>query len=270
MTRPSRRTTPVRSDKARSARAVAEPTPSGALGSGGPFEAQVTATGEALLARRTGKGASRKAFPVRNAAPGYVPCVGDRVLVLEGEAAYVVGVLRAAAIAASDGARAVARDGAIELRDPTGALVATWDPAERRLVVAAADGDLHLGARGKVRIEAGTDLELVSGATARLEASVLETTTHRASIDTGEASVRAKASRLDAETHTVQAGRLEVAAQRLFEAAGEAYREVEGLLQQRAGRTRTLVKETFRVLAGRTDIASREDTVIDGKRVLLG
>lgn len=257
-TKPTRRA-PNRTAKAR----ALEPT--------GPFEAQVTAADdEALLVRRTGKGAPRKSFPVRNATPGYLPRVGDRVLVLEGEATYVVGVLRAAAIAASDGAQAVARDGAIELRDPTGALVATWDPAQRRLVVTSTEGDLHLGARGRVRIEAGGDLELVSGATARLEASVLEATSHHVSVDAGEAHLRAEASRLDAETHTVQVGRLEVAAQRLFEAAGEAYREVEGLLQQRAGRARTLVKETFRLLAGRTDIASREDTVVDGKRVLLG
>lgn len=263
MTRPTRRATPStpRADKTRAAPR---------LEAGGPFEAQITATGDELLARRTGRGASRKAFPVRNATPGYAACVGDRVLVLEGEAPYVVGVLRAAAIAASDGARAVARDGAIELRDPDGALVATWDPAARRLVVAAAEGDLHLQARGKVRIEAGGDLELVSGANARLDASVLEATTHRVSVDADEARLRTRASHLDAETHTVQVGRLEVAAQRLFEAAGEAYREVEGLLQQRAGRARTLVKETFRLLAGRTDIASREDTVVDGKRVLLG
>jgi len=237
---------------------------------GGPFEALVTTADGELLVRRAGRGAPRKAFPARNAVPGYRPAVGDRVLVLEGEEAFLVGVLRAAAIAASDGATARERDGAIELRDPVGALVATWDPRACRLVIAPPTADLHLRTSGRLRLEAGGDLELASGGTARLEASALEATTHRASLDTREAHLRAEGSRVDATTHVVQVGKLEVSAQRLIETAGEVFREVEGLLQQRAGRARTLVKETFRLLAGRTDIASREDTVIDGKRVLLG
>ena len=47
-------------------------------------------------------------------------------------------------------------------------------------------------------------------------------------------------------------------------------RTVEGLLETRARRARTLVDRGLELLARRTSVVSREDTRIDGKRVLLG
>ena len=135
----------------------------------GPFEALVTSVGDELLVRRAGRGASRKPLAVRSAVPAFRPTIGDRVLVLEGESAYVVGVLHAAQVVATDGATATVRDGAIDLRDPDGALVATWDPTARELRLGPVEGDLRLAAKGRVRIEAGADLELTSGATTRLD-----------------------------------------------------------------------------------------------------
>jgi Protein of unknown function (DUF3540) len=65
-------------------------------------------------------------------------------------------------------------------------------------------------------------------------------------------------------------GKVEIKAERIIERAVDVYRDVEGTLQTRAGRVRTLVQDAFRLFARRTDVRSREDTSIDGKRVLLG
>ena len=67
-----------------------------------------------------------------------------------------------------------------------------------------------------------------------------------------------------------EAGKLEVNAERVVERAKEAYREVEGLLQTRSGRSRQIVKDGYQVLAKRVQIAAEEDAALDGKRVLLG
>jgi len=64
--------------------------------------------------------------------------------------------------------------------------------------------------------------------------------------------------------------RLETRATRLFEHTRDTFRETANLLQTRAGRARTLVRELFSVNAGRTSLASSEETSIDGSRVLIG
>jgi hypothetical protein len=69
---------------------------------------------------------------------------------------------------------------------------------------------------------------------------------------------------------SIEVSRLEVRATRIIERAAEVYREVDTLMQTRAGRLRTLVAGAFSLLAGSTHIASEEDTAIDGKRILLG
>ncbi len=67
-----------------------------------------------------------------------------------------------------------------------------------------------------------------------------------------------------------EAGRVEVDAGRLVERAGDAYRHVEGLAELQAGRARTLVEGAHQLVAQRTSVTSDDDTIIDGKRVLLG
>lgn len=68
----------------------------------------------------------------------------------------------------------------------------------------------------------------------------------------------------------VETGRLETRARRIFEAAEDVYREAEGLSQTRAGRLRVLVEGALQLFARRTTLASEEETVVDGRRVLLG
>jgi len=56
----------------------------------------------------------------------------------------------------------------------------------------------------------------------------------------------------------------------VIERAKDTYRHVEGLAELQANRTRTLVEDTCRTIAEKTTIVSEDDTLIDGKRVLLG
>jgi len=69
---------------------------------------------------------------------------------------------------------------------------------------------------------------------------------------------------------SVRAGRVETEATRIVERAQDTYRYVEGLAELQAGRARTLVEDTCRIVAGQTTIVSEEDTIVDGTRVLLG
>jgi hypothetical protein len=67
-----------------------------------------------------------------------------------------------------------------------------------------------------------------------------------------------------------EAGRFELRAERIFEHARDVYREVEGLLQTRAERVRTLARGAYQLFAKRVNVAAEEDAAVDGKRVLLG
>ncbi|KYF76632.1 hypothetical protein BE11_41125 [Sorangium cellulosum] len=66
------------------------------------------------------------------------------------------------------------------------------------------------------------------------------------------------------------AGRMEIQAERLIERARDAYREVDGLLQTRARRARSLIREAYQLVSERTSMVSKKETSIDGERVLLG
>lgn len=67
-----------------------------------------------------------------------------------------------------------------------------------------------------------------------------------------------------------EAGRIELRADRIFERARDLYRDVEGLLQTRAERVRTLATGAYQLFAKRVNVQAEEDAAVDGKRVLLG
>jgi hypothetical protein len=67
-----------------------------------------------------------------------------------------------------------------------------------------------------------------------------------------------------------EAGRIELRADRIFERARDVYRDVEGLLQTRADRIRTIARGAYQMFAHRVNIAAEDDAAVDGKRVLLG
>ncbi|MBK8258831.1 MAG: DUF3540 domain-containing protein [Polyangiaceae bacterium] len=112
---------------------------------------------------------------------------------------------------------------------------------ENAVELIAEVGDLTLSAKGKVTLNAG--VELVT------EAPKVSTTANEV---------------------VEHVGRHERTAERIVESAQNVFTNVTELLQTTAGRTRTIVEGDCDVHAGRTAIVSSEDTLIDGKRVLLG
>lgn len=108
--------------------------------------------------------------------------------------------------------------------------------------ITAITGDLTLSApRGRVVIEAAADVEM-------------------------------SASRLlqRCETIVTAVGRWELRAQRVVETAGDVYRQVDGVIQTRAGRLRQLIAGTSQLIAKRATVVCDEDVSLDGRRILLG
>ncbi|WP_437639210.1 DUF3540 domain-containing protein [Sorangium sp. So ce854] len=254
-----------------------------------------------------GEGATARA---RLAVPGYKGTPGDRVLVSRHATTcdfYIVGVLLAArgpVIQTAEGATASAEGSTIAIRDASGAVAVTYDAATGAARVAAPAGDLTLAApRGKVVVEAATDVELrarrdvrhragrrvaseagaggergeavepglvVERAAVRVAAAAVDVTSERASLHTTEATVLAERIATTAAQIAATAGRIEIQAERLIERARDAYRDVDGLLQTRARRARSLIREAYQLVSERTSMVSKKETSIDGERVLLG
>lgn len=248
-----------------------------------------------------GEGAPARA---RVAVQGYSCSVGDRVLVVAHAALadlYIVGVLLAAkgpVICTREGVTASVEGSSIEIRDASGGLAVAYDAATGTARVAAPRGDLTLAApKGKVVVDAATDIELraardvrhraarriaceagesadpglvVERAAVRVTTQALEVTSDRASLHTAEGRLLAERIETTAAQIITTVGRMEVRAERLVERAKDAYREVDGLLQTRAKRARSIIRETYQLVAERTSLVSKKETSIDGERVLLG
>jgi hypothetical protein len=181
-------------------------------------------------------------------------------------------------IALADGATVEVHGGAVaEVRDAGGRLLVRYENG--RAEIAAPAGDLVLSAPGgrvvvqaatDVVIEAARDLTQKAGHRADVHAERLDVKAQETRVTTGQATVVAERILTTARAVSQTVERLEVSATRLFEKTRETYREAAGLLQTRAGRVRTVVEDTFSVTANRTTLTSKEETSIDGKKVLLG
>ncbi len=230
----------------------------------------------------------------------YRPSAGDRVLVAADDShAYVVGVLHAAqplSLAAEDGASVEQVDGALELRDPHGRLLVRYTSGETEL--STPHGDLTLAApAGRVVLRSGSDVEIqaardvthragrrlglqaglvetpqlaVEAKQTRLQSDHVEVRSKRAQLTTAQATVVADRVRTTAQSLVQELERYELTAQRIIERARDAYRDVEDLFQSRVGRARTMVKEVLLLSSRRTVMVSKDETSIDGKRILLG
>lgn len=255
---------------------------------GGAFEAEVAAVSGGGRAQVRRPGGPSSLLPCEVAVPGYQPRPGDRVVVTaaaDGLAAWITGVLmpRAAqtahpaadasptpaTITAPAGATASLAGGALVLRDPAGALVATYDPARSTLRIGEGLSRVEIGAADGTVAIAARDIQLRAATAALVEAPELSVNAGRATLKAEHASVSAALVHTAAEELSHTAARWEVSVGRLIERASEAYREAE-LAETRAERARTLVKAAFDVITGRTTLLSDDDTIIDGKRVLLG
>ncbi len=69
---------------------------------------------------------------------------------------------------------------------------------------------------------------------------------------------------------SIETDELNVRAGRIVERSRDVFRTVEGILETRAHRARTVVSRLLEFSARRTSVVSEEETHIDGKRVLLG
>jgi hypothetical protein len=181
-------------------------------------------------------------------------------------------------IALADGATVKVHDGAVaEVRDACDRLLVRYENG--RAEIAAPAGDLVLSAPGgrvvvraasDVVIEAERDLLQRAGQRAGVEARKLHVKSGEAHLETAQATVVAERILTTARVLAHNVERFEVTATRLLEKTRETYREAADLLQTRAGRLRTLVEDTYSLHARRTTIVSKEETSIDGKKVLLG
>lgn len=224
--------------------------------------------------------------------PGYSPAPGDRVLVAQGpDGLYAIGVLHAAhppraeqALSMADGSSAVVVDGALEVRDPAGNMVIRYaeGTAEvsapgRDLVLSAPNGEVRVSAAMDIRFEASRDLVQkaarnigIEGNNAQLRAARLDVQTKAARVVAGKTEVLLRTLATTAETIVTRVSEQEVSAERLISRAKEAISEVKGLWLTRAGRSKTEVEGAYSVKSERTELFSKEETTVDGKKILLG
>lgn len=196
------------------------------------------------------------------------------------------------------GATATVEGESLALRDAEGMLVARFDPKTGVTEIAAARGDLRLSApHGKVVVEAALDVEITAardivqhgvrklvaragakaettlrlGATeAVLEAPAVTACARRASLEADEVTTLAERVSLRATEVAWALGRMELRAERWRQRVRDIYSDVDGMVQTKAARIRNLVSESFHLSSTRTRLVSKEETSIDGKRVLLG
>jgi Protein of unknown function (DUF3540) len=234
---------------------------------------------------------------------GYTPSRGDRVVVLnDGASLVVIGVTaaeRPLSLSSSDGARAEVGADGIDLYDRHGTLVVRYRNGAAE--IEPHRGDLVLKApAGRVRIEASDDVEIAAGKklslsgargaeikggladgdlasrieldtdSAKVTSKGVEVRAGRARVTSSTADVVARLVRTSATTVETKARTIETTAEKIAHHAKDLALDVAGLLEQKAGRFRSIVRGAFSVRAKSTALRSQEDTSIDGKRVLLG
>jgi hypothetical protein len=191
---------------------------------------------------------------VRCAVIDYDPMPGDRILlqVLGDGTAYVTGVLH--------------RSTPPALKTPQGASVTVGSEPER-LCIRDRSGNLICefdAEGGRLVVHAREEIEITTPSRSlRLEASHLILSSERLQLSARELVAEFTDARWTAQ-------RWQLVATRLHERVRDKIVDVENALQTRAGRVRTVVSATWEVLSRRTRLRSKEDTSVDGKRVLLG
>lgn len=202
-------------------------------------------------------------------------------------------------LVASDGAQARLVEGRLEVLDREGRLLVR--SVEGGVEVGPAQGDLRLRAPGgRVEIEAGLDVCVraqrdvlmtadrsvetrVGGEDADLASRVRVeqrgTTIVGSSVDVrarrwrlvaGISEVVARELKTSATRVETTATDIDTTAERVVVRAKNVVEEVAELLESKVGRVRTLVRGVFSLRSRTTSLKSKDDTAIDGRRVLLG
>jgi hypothetical protein len=204
---------------------------------------------------------------------------------------------RAVVIPLADGASAHVAEGALELRDEAGRLLIRYDRGSAE--IASPSGDLKLSApSGRVVIQSGTDVSIEAardvahragrrmdiaagrpGATPQLRidprhtqvtTEALDVSARKSRLATEHATFLARTIVTTASSIATTAERYELSAARLVEKARDAFRTVRGLAETRVGRARTLVEGQYSLHSDRTVMISKQETSLDGEKILLG
>lgn len=197
----------------------------------------------------------------------------------------------------ADGSHAVMHDNGLEIRDRRGRLLVRY--ADGAATIEVPEGDLTLAApNGRVEIRSAEDIVFTA------ERDVRQHAGRQVALSAGRPDrepelrvapesleIQAKHARIAADHHEVIADRTEIVARalstsaeeiietadrvertahRLIERARDAFRDVAELCQSRVGRMRTVVRDAYSLSSQRTTMTSKDDTSIDGKRILLG
>jgi hypothetical protein len=210
------------------------------------------------------------------AVPSVNPMPGDEVVAMadpEGHW-YVLGFaqprMQPQEIKLKSGEQVSVDDQTIVVSDPNQHILFRYQLASSTLEIST-EHDLEFRSeQGKIRLVAKTGCEIETEGTAAVRASEVEITSVKTSIHTRKMETIADKISETSQDIQIRAGRWDLQAERWVERAVDAYFEVDELLQIQSQRMRTLVQKSYQLLAGKTTIASEEDTSVDGKRVLLG
>lgn len=185
----------------------------------------------------------------------------------------------------------------VTVRDPAGRILIRYGDGTAEIAVP--EGDLTLSApKGRVVLQSGLDVcveaardvvhhagrrvDLAAGAAGAAPQVRLEPTA--ATVKAAKVTVEATQARLvssrvaviaghiasTAEEIAQNVGRYELTANRLIERTQCSFRDVKDLAQSRIGRVRTVVNDVYAVYSRRAVLVSKEETSIDGSKVLLG
>ncbi len=147
----------------------------------------------------------------------------------------------------ASGAEAVARGNQLELLDKSGQLVARFD-SETGCLTLQASGDLDLVSAGKLRLKSEQGVE----------------------IEAPRLTQRCEHYELVASDARVSVSRWRLEANRILERSTDVYRRVERVYETRAESIRSVARGALSLLAEKATLRSRDETRVDGKRVLLG
>jgi hypothetical protein len=176
----------------------------------------------------------------------------------------------------ADGATVHVSDHELKVQDAAGRVLVRYCDGVAEVV---SHGDLRLSApAGRVQIEAAEgvsvkapQVEIEAGeSTLRLNDEETALSSRRVKLVSGVASVVARHLSSSAIDVVSKAERWELEADRIVERSRDVFREVEELVQLRAGRVRQFVQELYHLKSGQTALHSDEETRVDGKKILLG
>lgn len=147
----------------------------------------------------------------------------------------------------TNGAEAIASGNQLQIVDQRGQLVAHFDAETGNLTLHAA-GDLDLVSAGALRLKSESGVE----------------------IESPRVTQRCQHYSLESDDAQITVSRWRLQASRIFERSTDVYRRVERVYETRAESIRSVARGALSLLAEKTTLRSKDETRIDGKRVLLG